>query len=203
MNDFILFVGPMFGGKTTKLLSAIDRYRYQGRKILTFKPKIDERYSKEEIVTHWNARVPAKRVSSGEEIKTEVQSVIYHQPREKLSDVIIAVDEAFMIPGISQALIDLFGAGHTILVSSLQICSDSSVYDEIKNMMPWATKIEICPAVCSECGRDAFYTKKIGGSQTHTVEVGGADMYQPVCFKHFKEFLDNIEDSTNNLKGEY
>ena len=41
-NEFVMFVGPMFGGKTTKLLSAIDRYKYQGRKILAFKPNVDD-----------------------------------------------------------------------------------------------------------------------------------------------------------------
>ena len=104
---------------------------------------------------------------------------------------VIAVDEAFMIPGIADSLINLFGSGHTILVSSLQICSDSSIYLEVKEMLPWATKIEVCPAVCSECDKDAYYTKKIGGNASHTVEVGGAEMYQPVCFIHFKDYLDN------------
>ena len=51
MNEFVMFVGPMFGGKTTKLLSAIDRYKHQGRDIYVYKPIVDERYSKEEIVT--------------------------------------------------------------------------------------------------------------------------------------------------------
>ena len=35
-NEFITFVGPMFGGKTTKLMSVIDRYKYQNRKIFAF-----------------------------------------------------------------------------------------------------------------------------------------------------------------------
>ena len=56
-NEFVMFVGPMFGGKTTKLLSALDRYKYQGREIHAFKPDVDERYSKEEIVTHWGGKV--------------------------------------------------------------------------------------------------------------------------------------------------
>jgi thymidine kinase len=184
-NEFVMFVGPMFGGKTTKLLSAIDRYKYQGRKILTFKPDVDERYSKEEIVTHWNTRVPAKRISNGQELIAELKSLPYHSPREKLTDVVIAVDESFMIPGVGKALIELFKAGHTVVVSSLQLSSDFTPYEEMQAMMPYATKVEVCPAVCSTCGSDAFYTRKTGGRSDHQIEVGGAEMYQPKCLKHF------------------
>lgn len=183
-NEFVMFVGPMFGGKTTKLLSAIDRYKYQGRKILAFKPDVDERYSKEEIVTHWGHKLNAIRINSGNNINDELISKPRHS-REVLAHTVIAVDEAFMIPGAGAALIDLFQKGHTILVSSLQLSSDFSPYKEIQDMLPYATKIEVCPAVCSSCGADAYYTKKIGGRLDHQIEVGGSDMYQPKCLAHF------------------
>ena len=189
MNEFVMFVGPMFGGKTTKLLSAIDRYKYQGRKIMAFKPNVDERYSREEIVTHLKARVPAKRIGTGKDLLVELDTVPYHTTRESLSDIVIAVDEAFMIPGIGETLIKLFRLGHPILVSSLQLSSDFTPYKEMQTMMPFATRIEICPAVCSTCGADAYYTKKTGGRSDHQIEVGGAEMYQPKCMDHF---IDNF-----------
>ena len=34
--EFVIFTGPMFGGKTTKLLSAIERYKYQNREIYVY-----------------------------------------------------------------------------------------------------------------------------------------------------------------------
>ena len=49
---FEIFTGPMFGGKTTRLLSALERYAYQNKNILLFKPSIDTRYSKDSVVTH-------------------------------------------------------------------------------------------------------------------------------------------------------
>ena len=39
--EFIIFTGPMFGSKTTKLLAAVDRYVYQNKVIMAFKPKLD------------------------------------------------------------------------------------------------------------------------------------------------------------------
>tara|TARA_A100001037_G_C15061571_1_gene595036 strand:- start:371 stop:931 length:561 start_codon:yes stop_codon:yes gene_type:complete len=181
-NEFILFVGPMFGGKTTKLLSAIDRYRYQGRDIHVFKPIVDERYSKEEVVTHWGAKVPATRITSPINSTHPAFEQFYHV---KNDPCVLAVDEAFMLEGIGKVLVQLFEIGHTILVSSLQLSSDFTPYKEIQTMMPYATKIQVCPAVCSTCGSDAYYTKKVGGRSDHAIEVGGPEMYQPKCLQHF------------------
>jgi len=100
------------------------------------------------------------------------------------SDVdVIAVDEAFMIEGASDALINLFRSGVSVVVSSLQLSASGNVFEEVRDMMPWATKIEVCPAVCPLTGRDAYYThRKLDGLEE--IAVGGADMYEPRCWEH-------------------
>ena len=189
-NEFVMFVGPMFGGKTTKLLSAIDRYKYQGRNILAFKPQVDERYSKKEIVTHWGHKLDALRVTSGAAISRQVVKCF-----GTTGNGVIAVDEAFMIDGAGHHLTHLYRLGYTILVSSIQLCSDGTPYTEVMQMMPWATKIEVCPAVCTLCNSDAFFTEKIGGRSDHKVEVGGSEMYQPRCLKHFSLYKGKTNDN--------
>ena len=49
---FRIFTGPMFGGKTTKMLAALERYQYQNKNTVLFKPSVDKRYSEEKVVTH-------------------------------------------------------------------------------------------------------------------------------------------------------
>lgn len=58
---------------------------------------------------------------------------------------VVAVDEAFMIPGASWVLIDLFKKGKTIVVSSLDLSATGKAFDEVEAMFPWATHIEKCP----------------------------------------------------------
>ena len=53
----------------------------------------------------------------------------------------------------------------------------------MSKMLPWATKVEVCPAVCTICGADAFYTYKKGGSDDD-VEIGGKELYEPRCAIH-------------------
>ena len=180
-NEFIVFVGPMFGGKTTKLLSAVDRYHYQKRDIFAFKPRIDQRYAKEKITTHWGGELQTNLVTDANDIRTFLRDskvTPYHNP-------VIAVDEAFMLKDAGTTLPDLFRWGATVIASTLQISSDGNPFPEVAGFMPYATKVEVCPAVCTICGADAHYTEKVGGRSDHGIEVGGAEMYQPRCFKHF------------------
>ena len=53
MADLILYTGPMFSSKTTRLLMEADTRQYRKQNIISFKSKMDDRYSSVgEIVTH-------------------------------------------------------------------------------------------------------------------------------------------------------
>ena len=185
---FEIFTGPMFGGKTTRLLSSLERYKYQNKNILLFKPSIDERYSRDSIVTHsgikWNNNNDSfgkiERVSNG-----ALLYKIFKNYDEQNGIDVVAIDEAFMIDGVSEAAIEIYKLGKTVLISSLQLSSAGKPYEEMINLLPWATSVQICPAVCSVCGEDAYFTIKNGGKDENEIEVGGSELYQPVCFKHF------------------
>ena len=72
--EFIIFTGPMFGSKTTNLLGAIDRYRYQNKNVITFKPKLDDRYDISKIVTHNGGSVAAHVIQHGNDIMDFIQA---------------------------------------------------------------------------------------------------------------------------------
>ncbi len=44
--------GSMFSGKTEELIRRLKRARYANQKVEIFKPRIDVRYSEEEVVSH-------------------------------------------------------------------------------------------------------------------------------------------------------
>ena len=189
---FLLFVGPMFGGKTTRLLAALDRYRYQKKNILLFKPKIDERYGKDKVSTHSGIQSPeAILVEDGDHLIRIVTAM----DKEARVDI-VAIDEAFMIPGCAKALIEIYKTqAKTVVVSSIQLNSVGGVMAEIPEMMPWATEITICPAVCGTCGSDAHFTHKKSNQKNTGIEVGGPELYESLCYYHFKAkkgFRDNI-----------
>ena len=171
------FVGPMFSSKTTKMLSALERFKFQKKRIMVFKPAIDDRYSESEVVSHSGWRHSAICVKEGADIL------------ERLADAddppdVVAVDEAFMIPGIADVLIWLYRTGISVVVSSLDLGYQAKSFKEIEKLLPWATNVEKCAAVCTECGRDAFYTHKKQVVSDEEIQVGGAELYEPRCFRH-------------------
>ena len=172
---FTVYTGPMFSAKTTSLLSSLDRFKYQGKKIVAFKPQLDDRYSNDDISTHSGWKTPAICVKTGRDILEKLAE-------QNGNPNVIAVDEAFMIPGVADVLIWLYRRGYTIVVSSLDLSAGGKPFEEIEKMLPWATKVEKLCAVCVVCNKDAFYTykKQLGGDE---IEVGGSELYEPRCLK--------------------
>lgn len=185
--EFKVYVGPMFATKSTRLFLDLERYKYQNKKISVFKPKMDDRYSSDEIVSHSGWRFPATQVVSGTDILANLSN------SNDVSDV-VAVDELFMIPGSAEALIWLYQSGFNITVASLDLSAVGKPFKEVEKILPWATHIEKCAAVCVVCGHDAYYTykKQLTDEEASTsdwVTVGGAELYEPRCF-HCHPLID-------------
>jgi thymidine kinase len=175
---FTVYCGPMFSSKTSRLLMELERYKYQHTTTVVFKPQIDTRYSVSEIVTHGGWKHSAVCVKEGADILQYLADTDT-DPR------VIAVDEAFMIPGVAEVLVFLYRSGFSIIVSTLDMAANGKPFPEVVHMLPWATRVEKCTAVCTVCGRDAYYThkKQVGGDE-FVVEVGGSELYEPRCFEH-------------------
>ena len=175
-----MFLGPMAGGKSSALLSYIDRCKYQKRSVVTFKPHLDVRYDASSITTHSGWKVSATVVSSVRDVYEHISSV--DKPD------VVAFDEAFMIDGSADALIWLFKQGISIAVATLDLNCNCKPFKEPQTMMPWATKIVKCKSVCTVCGADAYYTHKKTIIGDDEIAVGGLDMYEPRCWQHHPSF---------------
>ena len=68
-------VGAMFAGKTSELLKRILWAEHQGKKIIVLKPQIDDRYSKQLIMTHNDLSHECKAINNWDEIHKEYNMV--------------------------------------------------------------------------------------------------------------------------------
>lgn len=181
-----LWVGPMFGSKTTQLIAAVDRYRLQSKKVLAFKSRLDDRYSESgEIVTHNGGKLTCSLVSKWEEIIE-----ITKNQDEDIS--IVAIDEAFMIEDCDKAILTLYNSGISVLVSSIDLSSDLRPFSVIKNILPFATEVNKCSAVCTVCSQDAYFTFKKNTVTGSEIEVGGSEIYEPRCWMHHDKTREEI-----------
>ena len=61
--------GSMYAGKTEELLRRIKRIEYAKKSYLLFKPKIDNRYSEDEVVSHNHRRCKSIIISNAKELR--------------------------------------------------------------------------------------------------------------------------------------
>src|SRR6476469_2884726 len=83
--------GPMFSGKSEELIRRLRRAEIARQRVQIFKPRIDERYSADHIVSHSELKIRSEAVKDAAEMMARVD----------LRTEIIGIDEAqFLGPEI-------------------------------------------------------------------------------------------------------
>jgi len=176
---FTLYVGPMFSSKSSRLFLTLETLKHKNKNVVLFKPAADTRYEQARVTTH-NGMASTTPVV----VVSDINEIFAHLASLDTQPDVIAVDEAFMLKGIADTLIMMFRMGITIFVASIDIGYDGKRFLEVEKMMPWATHIEKCTAVCAVCNEDARYThKKVEDDVDAEIQVGGIETYEPRCFE--------------------
>lgn len=168
-------VGGMFSGKTTELLRQGRRHVLAGHKVVYLKPKFDDRYSENEVVTHLGDSVKAINVMETL-LCDEVQG----------ADVIL-IDEAQFLPyQLLNEVRLLLREGKTIYISALDMDAKGNGYLIVEGLMTLADHVYKFKAVCENCGSDATYTGKRVDNGIRD-ELGSKDLYIPLCRRCYYE----------------
>lgn len=181
--ELVVFTGPMFSSKTTRLLLAAEKSKRSGRQVVAFKAALDGRYHESKIASHMGWTLDAQAVSTGSQIWHYMDNHCSLKAVNPI-DVTIVVDEAFMIEGAAEAIFNLYRRGYTVFVSSIQLSSDGKSFEEMEKLLPYATKVEVCSAACAVCGSDALYSARTS-LVSDVIHVGGDKSYEPRCWQHF------------------
>ncbi len=165
--------GCMFSGKTEELIRRLRRAKFAKLNVKVFKPKIDDRYSKDEIVSHSEQALP---------------SIIIEKPDEILELVkdadIVGIDEAqFFDEGITAIAIKLAELGKRVIITGLDMDFRGKPFGPMPTLLSIAEYVTKPKAICVVCGSPATMTQRITNSK-ETVDVGATDKYEARCRKH-------------------
>jgi thymidine kinase len=159
------------------MLLEAQNHGYRQRRILAYKPTMDDRYSKTEITTHSGmVSLPAVTIEVADDLITHVL-----QQDIAVENTTIVLDEVFMVPKIGKQLVWLYRNGFSLLVSSLDLSSAMEPFLEIVEILPWVTDVQKCTAVCQVCRADARYTYRKPGAGDDIILVGGVETYEARC----------------------
>jgi thymidine kinase len=169
--------GSMFAGKTEELIRRIKRIDYAKKEVLVFRPRIDNRYSDNEVVSHSNYRHFAITIDSAKEIANHVTSHTYA----------IAIDE---VQFFDRTLIDVCdqyaNQGMRVILAGLDKDFRGEVFGIMGDLLVKAEFVDKLSAICTVCGNPATRTQRlIEGEPAHyddpIVLVGASEAYEPRC----------------------
>ena len=177
--------GCMFAGKTEELIRRINVLSYAKKKIIVFKPKIDNRYSNEDIVSHSGESVPCIVVENEKEILKNI----------KEDTEVVAIDE---VQFFNEEIIDiveyLADQGIRVMVAGLDTDFRGEPFGVMPELITRAEFVTKLTAICAKCGSPATRTQRIVNGKPANYEeeivlVGQKDHYEPRC-RHCHEVLN-------------
>jgi len=178
--------GPMFAGKTSELLNKLKILKHSpvNNKYLLFKPKVDDRFSKTDVVSHDQESLEAHIV----ETPAEIYRIVEQNPEIN----VIGIDEAQFLDertgGMTtiQLCQKLKLKGKRVILSCLDMTFQGDPFSFTGSLLAIADEILKAKAICVICGRPATMSYK-KGLNDEVVDVGAKNKYEARCYTHWKE----------------
>ena len=163
--------GPMFSGKSEELIRRLRRVQYANQRLQIFKPKIDDRYEKTQIVSHSDMKLPAVVVESSSEIWEKL---------DERADV-VGIDEVqFFDEGVVNLCQRLANMGKRVIVAGLDQDYRGEPFEPVPQLMAVAEYVTKTLAMCIQCGAPASRSQRLDGTGER-VAVGAKGMYEARC----------------------
>ena len=171
--------GSMFSGKTEELIRRMKRAQFARLRVEIFKPKIDVRYSEEEVVSHDDNAIRSTPVESPQNILLLTADV----------DV-VGIDEAqFFDESRVEVCRKLADSGIRVIIAGLDMDYKGHPFGPMPALMATAEYVTKVHAICVRCGNLAQHSHRLTADEKQVL-LGAQDSYEPICRHCFKELRD-------------
>ncbi len=171
--------GPMYSGKTEELIRRIRRAEIAKQKVQVFKPEIDNRYSKQDVVSHAGDKIQSVPVKSSKEILKKL-----------LDDTdVIGIDEAqFFDDSLVEIVSKIANNNRRVICAGLDMDFKGEPFGPMPKLMAIAEFVDKIQAVCMVCNNPATRTQRlINGKPAKksdpVVLIGAQESYEARCRK--------------------
>jgi thymidine kinase len=163
--------GSMFSGKSEELIRRLRRAQIARQRVQIFKPKLDNRYSEDHIVSHSDMKIKSQLVS---------------QPREIIDlldgrSQVIGIDEGqFFDMDLVSVCNKLADSGKRVIIAGLDQDFRGRPFDPMPQLLAIAEYITKTLAICVRCGAPANRTQRLVENPDRLL-VGANDAYEARC----------------------
>ncbi len=162
--------GSMFSGKTEELIRRLKRAKIAKQKVEIFKPKIDTRYSDEEVVSHDKSAILSTPVDNASSILLLTGDV----------DV-VGIDEAqFFDSSLVNVCNELANRGIRVIIAGLDMDFAGKPFGPIPELMAIAEYVTKVHAICIKCGNLSNYSYRTA-EEKKKILLGEQEAYLPLC----------------------
>ena len=162
--------GSMFSGKTEELLRRLKRAQFAKLNIIVFKPKIDNRYDTQKVVSHDENTINAIAVDCAKNILPLVNQA-----------QVVAVDEAqFFDADLVAVCNELANDGVRVIIAGLDMDFLGKPFGVIPHILAIAEHITKVHAICVDCSAIANHSYR-KTTDTTLVKLGEKEEYKALC----------------------
>ena len=178
-----VIVGSMFSGKSEELIRRLRRARIARQRVQVFKPRIDTRYSTDDIVSHGEMRMESSVVDSAGQLLECIQP----------DTEVVGIDEGQFfdqeLPAVCTRLAD---RGVRVVVAGLDQDYLGKPFEPMPQLLAIAEYITKTHAICMVCGNPANHTQRLVASGDRVL-VGAAGLYEARCRRCFDPHLSRTQ----------
>ena len=174
-----LIIGPMFAGKSTELIRIANRYKSIGKTILAINHSSNTRYGTDQITTH-------NKTSLEPCLITNKLSNVKDTSEFSSCDIILIEELQFFEDAFENVIMWIEKHNKTIIAAGLHGDINRNMFGDVLRLLPYADTVTKVSALCKRCGDGtlAHFTKRISKDEEEVI-VGGEELYESVCRKHF------------------
>lgn len=180
-------IGPMFSEKSGELIKHCKlSQEYRGKCVVVFKPRVDTRFSENEVVSRLGLRMPARQLPQNLS-EVDLEEAVF-TPCQRAD--IVAFDEAqFFSQELVQIVERLLADGREVLVAGLNLDYLGRPFGCLKELLLFSDEVITKTAFCHCCGRPAMYTQRVLGGVPVTrksldgrqILIGDTENYEARC----------------------
>lgn len=178
-----VIAGCMFSGKTEELIRRLKRSEMAGQKIAVFKPKTDNRYAANDVVSHNKDAIQAVAVADAREIL-------------KLASAcdVVGIDEAnFFDNAVIDVANELANSGKRVIIAGLDMDFTGRPFGPMPQLLAIAEFVTKVNAISVKTGELATHSFRYGGKGDSQILVGEKDAYQALTRREFFEQMKGRE----------
>jgi thymidine kinase len=175
-----VFSGPMFAGKTTSLIAAVNAVvDAGGPPIVIVKPAMDNRYAENAIVTHDGVAHVAVPVASAHDVFAAVAAASDGgTPVHVVADEVQFMDAPWFAGEFHLVVHSLLQAGHAVTCGGLDLDWRGLPFEVTARLLAMADHVTKLTARCAVTGQQAQKTYKRVVDDAR-VALGAAETYEP------------------------